>query len=285
MTDTATATPAADAAAPPAADTSADAKGLLDDVKSVKDAPAVKDPNVSDIAHLAEDPTKAAQDKLAQKRERPASVPEKFWDKEKGEPRLDEFGRSYLELEKNFKLGKHKPPADGKYDLTPLADKIPADDPLLGKYTEWATKHGLSQTAFEELANQVVELAGGAASELQVSQKAERAALGEKADAIIGSMVDWAQGLVASGVWTTEDFEEFKIMGGTAKGMLALMRLRESYEGRVPLKETIPQDDIGVSDAELEAMVGDPKYKTNEGGFRDKVEKMYERRYGNMRAA
>lgn len=274
MTDTATATPAADTT--PAANP--DSKGLLDDVKPTPDDVTPKDPDKSDLPHIADDPGAKTAATVA-KGQRPAYVPEKFWDKEKG-VLLDESAmKAYADLEKQFKLGKHKPPADGKYDLTPLADKIPPEDPLLVKYTEWAGKHGLSQTAFEELANHVVEIAGGAASELQISQKAERAALGEQADAIIGSMVSWAQGLVSSGVWTADDFEEFKIMGGTAKGMRALMRLRESYEGRVPLKETIPSD-IGVSDEELHAMVGDKRYLTNEGGFRDKVEKLFERRYG-----
>jgi hypothetical protein len=259
----------------------ADSKGLLDDAKSTPDTPTNPDPNATTIPHLVDD--KPDPVKVIEKRLRPDYVPEKFWDADKGELKTDVAMKSYAELEKNFKLGKHKPPEGGKYDLTPLGAKASTDDPVISTYTEWATKHGLSQAAFEELAGKVLEVGRGLQTESQVSFKAEREALGEHADAIVSSMVDWARGFVAKGVWTGEDFDEFKIMGGTAKGMRALMRMREAYEGRVPLKETIPND-VGMSDEELAAMVGDPKYKTNEGGFRDKVEKLYEKRYGGRAA-
>jgi hypothetical protein len=271
-------------AAAPAAAPNPDAQGLLDNVKPVADDATPKDPASSDLPHLADDPGVKTAAAVA-KGERPAYMPEKFWDKEKGEPLLEQMSKSYSEMEKNFKNGKHKAPDGGKYDTAALTDKgIPADDKLLSTFTGWAAKHGLSQAAYDELASQVVEMAGNATNEVQLSQKAEREALGEQADAIIGSMVEWAQGLVRNGVWTAEDFDEFKIAGGTAKGMRALMRLRESYEGRINIRDTTP-DDIGVSDEELHAMVGDKRYQTNEGGFRDKVEKLYEKRFGGGRAA
>jgi hypothetical protein len=282
MAENTTAAPAADAAAPAAP--APGSTGLLENVTPVAPDATPKDPNASDLPHLADDPGAKTAAAVA-KGERPPYVPEKFWDAEKGEMKSEAAMKSYAELEKNFKLGNHKPPANGKYETAALVDKgIPADDPLLGKYTAWASKYGVSQAAFDELAGDVAEMAGGAVQEAQISAKAEREALGEQADAIIGSMTDWARGLVSSGVWTAEDFEEFKVMGGTAKGMRALMRMRESYEGRVPLRDTIPSD-IGMSDEELKAMVGDKRYATNEGGFRDKVERLFEQRWGGGRAA
>jgi len=249
--------------------------GLLDNATPVADTPKDADPNQTTVSHLVEEepaPQVANQ--------RPEFIPEKFWDSEKHEPRLEAMAKSYAEMEKNFKNGKHKAPEGGKYDITPFADKVAADDPVLSTYTEWAGKHGISQSAFEELASKVVEMGQAQQSQAKVSMQAERAKLGEQADAIIESMVGWARGLVSGGAWTKEDFDEFKVAGGTANGMRMLMRLRESYEGRVPLKDTIPTD-IGMSDDELHAMIGDPKYKTNEGGYRDKVERLFEKRYGN----
>lgn len=277
MTDTTavavseTAPPAGQDTATPPADTST---GLLADAQIVTE-PAKDDPNNDGLGdHHAQDPTADAQAKEQAKRERPEWLPEKFWDADKKEPRLDQMAKSYAELEKNFRLGKHKPPKDGKYDLTPLGDKVPADDPLIAKYTEWAGKHGLSQSAYEELASQVLEMAGNVQAEAQINVKAEREALGANADAIINSMVEWARGFVRSGVWTAEDFEEFKIMGGTAQGMKALMKVRESYEGRVPLTATIPQSDL-PSREELEAMIADPRY-LKEPAFREKVTRGFE---------
>lgn len=255
--------------------------GLLADAKpAAEQQPGQQDSAATAVSHLAPDnePDPAA----AKKNERPEFLPEKFWDKDKAAPNLEAMAKSYAELEKAFKAGKHKPPADGKYSLDTVAGKIPEDDPLLAKYSEWAGKYGLSQAAFDELAREVVELAGSSAQEAQISAQQERAALGPKADAIIGGMVQWAQKLVSSGVWSSEDFDEFKVWGGTAQGIRALMKLRESYEGRIPLPE--PGGDIGVSDEELHAMVGDPKY-LSDPQYRMKVESMFQKRYGQRAAA
>jgi len=86
-------------------------------------------------------------------------------------------------------------------------------------------------------------------------------------------MVDWARGLVNKGVWGKDDFEEFKIMGGTAKGMRALLKIREAYEGRVPI-DSAPIEGA-PSKEELYQMVNDPKYKTDPG-YRQKVERMFQ---------
>jgi hypothetical protein len=50
-------------------------------------------------------------------------------------------------------------------------------------------------------------------------------------------MTDWASGLVRKGVWSADDFEEFRIMGGTAQGMKALQKVRNYYGDK-----TIPVD-------------------------------------------
>jgi hypothetical protein len=62
-------------------------------------------------------------------------------------------------------------------------------------------------------------------------------------------------------------------MGGTAKGLKALMKLRESYEGmRIPMNST--PIDGAASKEELYSMVGDPRYQ-NDPAYRKKVEKMF----------
>jgi hypothetical protein len=271
----------AEAAAAVAQDPAAanpDAKGLIDDAKPVVDPVKPEDQDGAPGAHLAKDPTAEAQAAELAKRERPGFLPEKFWDPEKKEARLADMAKSYAELEKNFKLGKHKAPMDGKYSMDVFGSEVPESDPLRQAYVEWATKYGLSQGAFDELAGKVKELRASQEQEFQVSYKAERAALGQNADAIITSMTDWARGFVRSGVWSLEDFEEFKIMGGTAAGMRALMKLRESYEGRIPLRDTVPSSDA-PSREELDAMVGDPRY-VSDAAFRAKVTAGFEKLYG-----
>jgi hypothetical protein len=101
--------------------------------------------------------------------------------------------------------------------------------------------------------------------------------LGPNADALINGMVNWARGLVSKGVWSSEDFEEFKMMGGTARGLKALSKVREAYEGRIPTQ--VQPTEGQLTDLELQAMVGDPKYDTDPS-YRAKVERLFHQRYG-----
>jgi len=66
-------------------------------------------------------------------------------------------------------------------------------------------------------------------------------------------------------------------MGGTAKGIAALEKLRAAYEGRVPT-ESAPIEGA-ISKEELYSMVGDPKYQTDPG-YRKKVERMFQENFG-----
>lgn len=62
-------------------------------------------------------------------------------------------------------------------------------------------------------------------------------------------------------------------MGGTARGLQALLKVREAYEGRVPI-ESQPLDGA-PSKEELYQMVNDPKYKTD-AAYRQKVERLFQ---------
>ena len=55
--------------------------------------------------------------------------------------------------------------------------------------------------------------------------------------------------------------------------MRALLKIREAYEGRVPI-ESAPIEGA-PSKEELYQMVNDPKYKTD-AGYRQKVERMFQ---------
>jgi hypothetical protein len=206
--------------------------------------------------------------------ERPDFWPEKFWKKDANEPDLEGISKSYLELEKQFRSGKHKAPDDGKYKLV---EGMREDDPVTQAYMGWAAKYGISQQAFEDLAGQIVGMGANQAEDVQRTIQQERQALGPNADAIISNMVTWGRGMVQKGIWSGDDFEEFKVWGGTAKGLQALMKLRETYEGRVPVQSAPPE--TSMSDEELHQMVANPEYKTNPA-YRAKVEKLFEKRYG-----
>ena len=127
--------------------------------------------------------------------ERPDFWPEKFWIKDKAEPDLEGISKSYTELEKQFRAGKHKAPEGGNYDLAALKG-TPEDDPLAKTYVTWAQKYGLSQQAFDELASQFVEMSGMQQQEATRSMEAELQELGPNGKAIISNMATWGLSLI-----------------------------------------------------------------------------------------
>lgn len=202
--------------------------------------------------------------------------PEKFWNDETG-PDIENLAKSYSELQKKFSQGKHKAPET--YDTKFFSQaNIEEDDPLLSTYLGWAKENGISQAAFEELGAKFVELAGEAEMEDQATYEAEYKKLGPNADLTLKSMTEWAQGLVRKGVWGQDDFEEFKIMGGTAAGIKALQKVR-SYYGDQTVPVSVGDPEGAPSKEELNAMVGDPRYYSDPA-YRSKVEKLFEQTYG-----
>jgi hypothetical protein len=252
-----------------------DNSGLLDGV-SVEDPsqPTTSSQEQSTIEHLQK-PAGTEDDTPL---DRPDFWPEKFWNKDKAEPDLEGISKSYVELEKKFRAGGHKAPEGGKYNLEAL-EGLNQDDPVVQSYLGWAQKYGISQQAFEDLAKEITTMGASNNQQAQLSAKKEREALGPNADAIIGNMTSWARGMVQKGIWSGDDFEEYKVWGGTAQGMKALMKLRETYEGRVPVETLKNSGETAMSDEELSSMVADPKYKVD-AGYRAKVEKLFEKRYG-----
>jgi hypothetical protein len=253
MTDTATVEPGT--------------SGLLDNVQASDEAKPIN-PQSVEIDHKAADPSAPApEDPL----ERPDYWPENFWKKDDNEPDLEGIAKSWTDLRKQISQGKHKAPADGKYDLKVFGEEGETN-PMATTLSSWAKDNGLSQTAFDDLVGNLQTQAKELMQGDMIDPAVEMKQLGPNGGAIVNGMVDWARGLVNKGVWSKDDFEEFKIMGGTARGITALMKVREAYEGRVPT-QSAPLEGAPSKD-ELYQMVNDPRYKTDTA-YRQKVEKMF----------
>lgn len=246
--------------------------GLLDSV-SVADenTAAAANPQAAEIDHKAADTTVPGQVPGAPI-ERPEWLPENFWNADKGEANYESMAKSWSDMRKLVSTGKHKAPADGKYDMSALGPDA-ENNPLASTVVDWAKEHGVSQAGFDDLVNKLKAKTGELNEANAIDTQAELKALGPNANAVIDGMVNWARGLVQKGIWGADDFEEFKVMGGTANGIRALMKLRESYEGRIPV-EVAPNENAPSKD-DLYQMVADPRYKTD-AAYRQKVEKMFQ---------
>jgi len=246
--------------------------GLLDGVEAQDSSQgdSQKDTTKSEIEHRASDSIPADEPKA-----KPDYLPDNFWNKEKNEADIEAMAKSWTDLRKMVSQGKHKAPPEGKYDLSSFGENAETL-PMVPVFKDWAAKNGVSQAAFDELAGQLTDMSKEYTQAPEVDAAAERKALGPNAEAKINGMVSWARGLVNKGVWSKDDFEEFKIMGGTARGLSALVKIREAYEGRIPV-ESSPMEGM-PTDAELQSMVGDPKYQSDPA-YRQKVERLFNARY------
>ena len=244
--------------------------GLLDSVAIDEGSQDAQTPEKSAIDHRASD--SIPEDEPI---DRPDWWPENFWNKDQNEPDLEGMAKSWKDMRKIVSKGAHKAPPEGKYDLSAFGEAA-EELPMVPVFKEWAAQNGISQAAFDDIAGKLSSMAGEAQGGQVIDAAAERRSLGPNADAQINGMVNWARGMVNKGIWSAEDFDEFKIMGGTAKGLKALQKLRSAYEGNIPT-ESVPIEGM-PTDQELQQMVGDPKYRTD-AAYRAKVEKLFNARY------
>ena len=210
---------------------------------------------------------------------RPDYLQEQFWDDENG-PDLEKLATSYNNLRKQFRQGRHKVPEE--YDLSLLTEAgVPADDPIVDLYQNWAKEFGISQYAFEQLAAGFVESGMTQATEQARSIEEEKRALGPEADALIASTATWLGGLIDKGLLSQDEYEEARLMAGTASGIRVFQKLRRYYGDSVAPLQASSED--MPSKEELNEMVGDPRFQSDPA-YRRKVEALFQKLYGNATA-
>jgi hypothetical protein len=247
-------------------------KGLMDAVEvepeQEETTGEAADQSIPHVASAEDDNEEAAL-------ERPDYIPEKFWSDADG-PDIENLAKSYKELESKFRAGKHKAPDE--YDLTEL--KLKPDDPVVASYQEWAKENGVSQDAFESLANKIIEISGGVAEQEEYDQKAELEKLGPNATDIIKSNKNWQHGLKAKGVLSDIDMEELNAWGFTADGQKLIQKMRNLMGEKITVPLSAPEAMGETTLENLYELVRDPRYKS-ELAFRKDVEQKFEQFHGS----
>lgn len=221
---------------------------------------------------------------------RPEYVPEQFWDKDKKSVNLEATFKSLSDTRQKVKelttSDKTVPASADGYRYTAPAD-IPAhisagaDDPSVKALRALCFEAGLSQGKFEKF---VAGYFKHAAEQIPAppDAAAEKAKLGENADAVMDAVLGWAEGLMGDGTWTKTEMEEIMVMGSSADGLRALNKLREIYGGApIPVKGNEGED--ALSEAELYALTGTEKYR-KDPAEQARVTRLFERHFGTRPA-
>lgn len=248
-------------------------EGLMADAAPAVEEPEV-DPNEVEVPHLVEDQPEEAPVAEQEVLTKPEYLEDKFWDPDEG-VKVEDLNNSYKELQKQFSMGKHKAPAE--YDLSAFDGIDVEADPLAKEFVDWANENKPTQEAFDKLVGKFRELADIQEEASSINIEEETSKLGPNAPQIINGIRQWGQGLVSKGVWSQDDFEEFKVFAATASGINALNKIRRYYgEQQIPTA-TVEMDGMPSRD-ELYEMVSDPKYKSDPN-FRRQVEQHFARAF------
>lgn len=169
--------------------------------------------------------------------ERPEHIPEKFWNAETGEPRLEEAFKSYTHLEQKMS-GKSKAPE--AYELgfsedfdAEMIEGIDSEDPLIKSMMEIAKENDLGQEGFNKFLNAFIGSEIEDMKAFQAEREAEMNALGENKDQRIKDIKLWLD--------ATLDKE-------TATGLKASMTTASAVEGLEKLKEATRAPSLNVGD-------------------------------------
>jgi galactitol-specific phosphotransferase system IIB component len=212
------------------------------------------------VPHLAQTEEKlVGPDDSIEWGEKPEWMPDQFWDTENG-PDLEGLSKSYQELRSKMSAGKHKAPKDGKYDIASIKDHgIDENDPLLSDFTSFAKDNGLSQDQFDTITQMYMQHVGELMDQQDTNREAELAKLGRNGEKVVTSLNQWLTKLGTSGALSHDEVDAIASKADNANFIMALNKIRQSY-GEQPIPDVSVQEGKGMTKADLDAMVADPRY-------------------------
>jgi len=203
---------------------------------------------------------------------RPAEVPQKFWDEQRGEMRVDALLKSYIELERRMSQ-RVMPPADDapaedrdrwrkmlgipdspdQYEVTPPHEMIGADPDVNRRLHDAGFTPRQAQLVYDLAAERLLPLITEAAAEFEAGKQLEqlRAHFGgeERFRRIAGQISSWGRANLTDAVFTA--------LSSTAEGVIAMARMMEAKE---PPLTREAEAERGPDEADLRKMMRDPRY-------------------------
>lgn len=222
--------------------------------------------------------------------ERPEFIPEKFWNE--GEINLEEFGRSYSNLEKyvggkkdelrEVIINELSEEADSEkpetYELPKLPEGVTEDMIESNSMAQWWKEHcdenAYSQEIYEEGINKYIDSYQEQAPKLD----REMEKLGENANARLDAVNSWA-----SSFFSAEEYEVVATsLGSTAEGIEALERMMQTTVQSVSRANQVAQPERPLTLEDVRGMMKDKRYydpNERDQNFVRKVDEAFSRLY------
>ena len=226
---------------------------------------------------------------------RPEYVPEKFWNVDKGEINMEEFGKSYVNLEK-YVGGKkeelreqivdelqqeaiaERPEKVEGYELPKLPEGVTEEIVNANPMTDWwknfCYENAYDQETFEEGVNKYVDMYMGN----QVDVDAEKEKLGENADARLDAVNNWA-----STFFTPEQYEAISgSLGQSVDGIEALEKMMNANKQTISNAQNFTQPERPLTLEDVRSMMKDKRYfdpKERDESYVRKVDDAFARLY------
>ena len=223
----------------------------------------------------------------------PEYIPEKFWDTDRNEIKVEELGASYKALEQKFGMrtedltkqlredmeAERKSSVPESYEVR--LPEIPQDveitvDPeqeLVKSWTEICKSHGLSQEVFDQGVAAFVnnEIAG------LPNLQEEMGKLGDNAKERIEAADLWSKKYLS-----TDAYNAIANMASTAEGVKALEEIM-GLSSNKPLPNNNTVVDVELDERDLQSMMQDPRYwkeGSKDQAYIRKVTDLYQKKYG-----
>jgi hypothetical protein len=223
----------------------------------------------------------------------PEYIPEKFWDTERNEIKVEELGASYKALEQKLGMrtedlvkqvqedyeNQRKSSVPESYEVR--LPEVPEDveitvDPeqeLVKSWQQICRDNGLSQEVFDQGVAAFVnnEIAG------LPNLQEEMAKLGDNARERIEAADLWSKKYLS-----TDSYDVIANLASTAEGVKALEEIMSLSRSK-PLPNTNTVIDVELDERDLQSMMKDPRYWKE--GMKDpayiaKVTNLYQKKYG-----
>jgi len=203
---------------------------------------------------------------------RPTDIPEKFWDMERGELRVDALLKSYRELERRMsqRMGPPGPDSDDEerrrwrelhnipegpdgYSITPKHELCGPDEAINQRLHQAGFSCEQVQLVYDLASERLLPMIAEAAQQFEADRQAEklREHFGgeERFRRIAAQLNAWGRANLPPGV--------LEALSTTEEGVLALERMMRGNEPRLERENAAPE---AMDEGELRRMMRDPRY-------------------------